>query len=739
VRRRDGVSSLLSEEGMATVRIRARANHDDRRWSVRAYLLLLVIVAAVLLLISGTVATLLDFREARRVAQRDAAAEADLLANDLSESIMTAQTTVEQTLATPDLAAVFGGPPGSCNLAGSSVGAFSSADVHLLGPGGEVFCSSAEGVVGEFSYQGEEWVELDAASGMTISQPFTDPVSSRRAVAVVGPVVDSQGEVAGSFAIILRLEDVAETLKNTRSGRGRPIDVTVADSGSGEILSSSELPDASGTAVAGTPFENLDEAATTGLDGRPRLYGTSTLEESGWEVIVGSSEKAALDGARSALWRRSGSGLVILLFLIAIVGLIYRRIARPIAELSSGIRAGAEDPSPQPIAVKGPAEVVHLANTYNSMIETRMNYERRLIQAQKMDAVGQLAGGIAHDFNNLLAAVISYGHLLGAQLRGDPREDDARQIVRAAERGTALIRRLLTFSKRESDRPRVVSIASAVGTSAQLLRQVVREDITFNLELDPESWNVMIDPVQLEQVLVNLVVNARDAMPAGGTITIRTENRPGEGTQDMVALSVADSGEGIDPAIKDRIFEPFFTTKPEERGTGLGLAVVNQVVNRAAGSIEVTSAPNAGTVITVLFPRETADEEAAKESEARTRVGGAGQTILVVEDEEIVRDSTVRILQNLQFTVLSAGSGTEALRVLGGGPKVDLLLTDLVMPDMSGITLAAQAGLPVLFMSGYADSQLRNTGLTTTSDHIEKPFSPQDLVAAIHRVLDDSE
>jgi signal transduction histidine kinase len=723
---------------MATVRIRARANDNDRHWSVRTYLLILVIVAAGLLLISGTVATLLDYRAARRDAQRDAAAEADLLATDLSESIMTAQTTVEQTLATPDLAAIFAGPPGSCNLAGSSVGAFSSADVHLLSPSGDVFCSSAEGAVGEFSYQGEEWVELDAASGMTISQPFRDPVSSRRAVAVVGPVVDSQGEVAGSFAIVLQLEEMAETLKNTRAGRG-PIDVTVADSDSGEILSSSELPDASGTAVAGTSFENLDEGATAGLDGRSRLYGTSTLEESGWEVIVGSSEKAALDTARSALWRRSGSGLVILAFLIAIVGLIHRRIARPFAELSSGIRAAAEDPSPQPIAVKGPAEVVHLANTYNSMIETRMNYERRLIQAQKMDAVGQLAGGIAHDFNNLLAAVISYGHLLGAQLRGDPREDDARQIVRAAERGTALIRRLLTFSKRESDLPRVVSIASAVGVSAQLLRQVVREDITLNLELDPESWNVLIDPVQLEQVLVNLVVNARDAMPAGGTITIGTENRPGEGTQDMVALSVADSGEGIDPAIKDRIFEPFFTTKPEERGTGLGLAVVNQVVNRAAGTIEVTSAPNAGTVFTVLFPRETADQEAAKESEAPARVGGAGQTILVVEDEEIVRDSTVRILQNFQFTVLSAASGTEALHVLGGGPRVDLLLTDLVMPDMSGITLAAQAGLPVLFMSGYADSQLRNTGLTTATDHIEKPFSPQDLVAAIHRVLDDSE
>jgi signal transduction histidine kinase len=439
------------------------------------------------------------------------------------------------------------------------------------------------------------------------------------------------------------------------------------------------------------------------------------------------------------LWRRSAFGLGILAFLIALVAVINRRIARPISVLSAGIRTAGEDPSPDPIQVKGPAEIVHLANEYNSMIETRTNYERRLIQAQKMDAVGQLAGGIAHDFNNLLAAIISYGHLLREQLRGDPRAADAVQIVEAADRGSALIRRLLTFSKREAQEPRVVGVAGVVGTSAKLLRQVVREDIALNLDIDPDCWNVLIDPVQFEQMLVNLVVNARDAMPSGGAITIAAQNRSGDGGSDMVALSVADTGEGIDPAIKDRIFEPFFTTKPEDRGTGLGLAVVSQVVQAAGGSIEVASEPGAGTVVTILLPRATAPKEReAMPATEVARVGTGGLTILVVEDEAIVRDSTVRILKNHNFTVLSAASGTEALRHLQEGASVDLILTDLVMPDMSGTTLAAQAGLPVLFMSGYADSQLRNSGLTMATHHIEKPFSPDDLLAAIHRVLEDA-
>ena len=721
------------------MRVRARPNDEDRRpWSVRTYLLLVVAVAAGLLLVSGVIATVFDFRDARRNAQRGARADAKLLAMEISDSLSAARATVEQTLAAPDLAAVFSAPPGSCNLAGSSVGVFSSADLHILNPNGDVVCSSAEGSA-DSSYSGEEWARVSGESEVAISEPFTDPMSSVLSVAVVGPIVDAQAQVPGSFAAVLRLEDVANTLKEARVAQ-ESVEVTLVDRASGEILSSSEHSDATGRSVDGTAFENTDEAAAVGLDGDRRLYRTLALEDTDWDVVVGRSEAAVLAAARSSLWRRSGSGLAILAFLVALVILIHRRITRPIAKLSSGIRAAGEDPSPEPIEIKGPAEVVHLADEYNSMIQTRANYERRLVQAQKMDAVGQVAGGIAHDFNNLLAAIISYAHLLGAQLENDPKKDDADQIMRAAERGTALIRRLLTFSKREVEKPRVVSVAALIGASAKLLRQVVREDITLQLDMDPDCWNVLIDPVQFEQVLVNLVVNARDAMSSGGTITISTENRSDAEGRDMVALSVADSGEGIDPEIRDRIFEPFLTTKPEERGTGLGLAVVNQIVIRAGGLIEVTSERNVGTVITILLPRETAEEEHEEDrAPDLTQIGAAGQTILVVEDEDIVRDSTVRLLQNRHFTVLSAASATEALEVLASGANVDLLLTDLVMPEMSGTALAARAGLPVLFMSGYADSQLRNSGLTVASHHIEKPFSPHDLVAAINRVLDEVE
>lgn len=658
---------------------------------------------------------------------------------DLSESVTTARQTVEQTIASPDLAAVFDAPPGSCNLAGTSVGVFSSAAIHILDPSGDVVCSSAEDAPENASFSGEDWVQTVAGSGLTTSTPFTDPLSSSRAVAVAGPIVDESNEFAGSFAVVLRVENLAEALENTRTDRDS-IDVTVLDLTSGEILSSTEVAGASGRPVESTSLRELGAGAVDGLDGDPRLYGTSTLDELDWQVLVGWSEEGALTSAQNLLWRRSGSALVILLFLVVLVAFIHRRITRPIAELSSGIRVAGENPDPEPLEIDGPAEVVHLANEYNSMIQTRANHERRLVQAQKMDAVGQVAGGIAHDFNNLLAAIISYAHLLGDQLRGDPRKDDADQIVSAAERGTALIRRLLTFSKRETENPRVVSVAAAVGASAKLLRQVLREDIVLDLDLDPDCWNVLIDPVQFEQVLINLVVNARDAMPQGGTITITSENRSGLEGPEMVALSVADSGEGIDPEVKDKIFEPFFTTKLHDRGTGLGLAVVKQIIAQAGGSIELTSERNVGTVVTIVLPREAGEEEVVEEQPPATAtLVTTDQTILVVEDEEIVRDSTVRILQRHHFNVLSASSGTEALEVLAGGAKVDLLLTDLVMPDMSGTTLATQAGLPVLFMSGYADSQLRRSGLTMASHHIEKPFSPRDLVAAIETVMEETE
>jgi signal transduction histidine kinase/flagellar basal body-associated protein FliL len=721
------------------MRDRLRQGSSGRpSWSVRAYLVLIVVAACILLVVFGGISTVLGFQDAKDKALESAAMEAGLIAEDITTAITAARTTVAQTVASPALAQGLDAPAENCNLASGTSG----IDLHLLVPSGEVFCSSVEGAGGRFSYADVDFEITGSTDGVGITEPFVDPVASDRAVAMTAPVTDESGAEAGSFVAVVHLDAFTQSLKTVTSAR-RSMEITLVHESSDEILSSSEVAGQGGRSVAGTAFEEVGRSAAEGLDGTSRLYGSALVGDAGWRVVVGLDEAEAMALARSALTRRIVFGLAMLALLLLIVSLIYRRIARPLRTLSRGIRNAGESPMPAPIEPDGPAEIVHLTEEFNAMLSARTQYEDRLVEAQKMEAVGQLAGGIAHDFNNLLSAVISYGHLLADQLAGDPRAEDAHQIVGAAERGTELVKRLLTFSRRESGEPRVVSIPTAVGEAAKLLRQMIREDIVLDFQLDPDCWNVLIDPVEFDQVLVNLVVNARDAMPKGGRITVAAANRTVEDTQqpgppagDYVILTVEDTGEGIDPAIRDRIFEPFFSTKPEERGSGLGLAVVYGVVKKAGGSLNVTSKQGEGTVFSIVLPRETradVDPAGAAEDDDDT---GEGTTILVVEDEDMVRDSTVRVLEKHHFNVLSTASGTEALRILvEQRGRIDLLLTDLVMPEMSGTALAAQAGVPVLFMSGYADSQLRNAGLTDLSHHIEKPFAPGDLVAAIRQVL----
>ena len=392
------------------------------------------------------------------------------------------------------------------------------------------------------------------------------------------------------------------------------------------------------------------------------------------------------------------------------------------------------------------------------MVRTRTEFENRLLQSQKLEAVGQLAGGIAHDFNNLLAAITGFGHILLDDLEGDPRRDDVNEIVKAADRGGALIRRLLTFSRREVTSPKVLQVSAAIHDAAGLLRQVIREDIALTDKIDPGCWNVFIDPVAFDQILVNLVVNARDAMPQGGTITIAASNRTLDETGgyqleagDYVALSVTDTGEGMSQSVRDRIFEPFFTTKDPNKGTGLGLSVVYGLAQEAGGSIEVESELGSGTTFTLLFPRTTAVPDGDEElSPVETRAS-RGLSILLVEDEEMVRKSTTRILERNNFTVVATDSGVEALEMLAGGLQVDLLLTDLIMPEMPGIELARRAGLPVVYLSGYSDSVLANAQdrlndsadildpkISLANNFVEKPFKPAALLAAIQKALIES-
>ncbi len=384
--------------------------------------------------------------------------------------------------------------------------------------------------------------------------------------------------------------------------------------------------------------------------------------------------------------------------------------------------------------------------------------EEQLRQAQKMEAVGLLAGGVAHDFNNLLTGILSYSDLLLQELRqGDPIRADVEQIRHAGQRAAVLTRQLLAFSRRQVLQPKVLSLNATVGELDAMLRRVVGADIALETDLDPALWYVLADPGQLEQVLVNLVVNARDAMPWGGRLHIRTANnhldidsperangvRPG----DYVTLAVSDTGIGMDVPTQARIFEPFFTTKESGKGTGLGLSTVYGIVEQSGGHIAVESAPGQGATFTIYLPRYLGPSEAGAGTRAdRRTLPGGNETLLLVEDEAAVRSSARRLLERHGYTVLEARHGADALRIVEEhAPHIDLVLTDLVMPEMGGRELverlrARHPRLKVLYMSGYSDKAITPDGiLPPGTGFVEKPFSVDQLMQRLREILDSGE
>jgi PAS domain S-box-containing protein len=390
-------------------------------------------------------------------------------------------------------------------------------------------------------------------------------------------------------------------------------------------------------------------------------------------------------------------------------------------------------------------------------ITERRQLEEQLRQAQKMEAVGQLAGGVAHDFNNLLTVITSYSELLLADLpESEPIRAEIREIEEAARRAAALTRQLLAFSRRQVLQPQQVEVTSLIEQLEKLLRRLVREDIQIVTTLGEDTGTVWADPGQLEQVLVNLVVNARDAMPDGGRLTIRTmssrypshltaspEMTAADGR--CVLLEVVDTGTGMTPAVKARIFEPFFTTKDPGAGTGLGLSTVYGIVRQSGGDIEVQSAPAAGTTFRVYLPaRSGAPPVVAPAGERGTSFRG-GETILIVEDDEALRTVACRILREQGYDVRAARNGREALALCAeAATPIHLVLTDMVMPEMSGHELGREIasrfpGVCVLFMSGHTQNALLLEGVARgTSSFLDKPFTPATLTSKIREVLDNS-
>ena len=376
-------------------------------------------------------------------------------------------------------------------------------------------------------------------------------------------------------------------------------------------------------------------------------------------------------------------------------------------------------------------------------------------QAQKMEAVGRLAGGVAHDFNNLITAVKGYAELLAHDLpAGSPAQTDAVEIGRAADRAAALTRQLLAFSRKQVLELRVVRLDGIVRELEQMLRRIIGEDVTLVLEAQQELWPVLADAGQMEQVLLNLVVNSRDAIDWGGRIEIQLRNvivpvgatgyelqpPPGE----YVAMSVADTGIGITAEARQHIFEPFFTTKEVGRGTGLGLPTVYGIVQQSGGGIRVESVPGEGTTVEILLPRAVVAADRAVRPAPVPRAGAGGERVLVVEDERPVRELIRRMLESAGYLVEVAGSGAEALALANArADGFDLLLTDVLMPGMSGSALAGEflARFPagrVLYTSGYSDEFIAHHGvLEPHARLLQKPFTQEMLERAARAALDE--
>jgi PAS domain S-box-containing protein len=421
-------------------------------------------------------------------------------------------------------------------------------------------------------------------------------------------------------------------------------------------------------------------------------------------------------------------------------------------ELSGCRKDGAEFPVEVSLSYVETTEGV-IAMAFVNDISQRKHLEAQLLQAQKMDAVGRLAGGIAHDFNNMLTVIEGYNRMILDELSAvDPLREYADEVHAAAERAGALTNQLLAFSRRQIIQPRIINVNTCITQVEKMLRRLISEDIELVLNLQPQIGNIKADSSHFEQAIVNLVVNARDAMPTGGRVIIETTEvqldetyaRSHIGVQPgpFVMIAVSDTGQGMDAETREKIFEPFFTTKGRGKGTGLGLATVYGTVKQVGGDIWVYSEPGKGTTLKLYFPLVTGAVGESTPGEAQQSRVVSGETILVVEDEKAVRDLTVRMLGRLGYTVLTAAGGAEAIEIANAhaGP-ISLLLTDVIMPNMSGRQvadrlLALRPEIKVLYLSGYTDTSAVHHGVLESGVHfLTKPFSREVLSRKIREVL----
>ena len=573
---------------------------------------------------------------------------------------------------------------------------------------------------------------------------FFGPASRNTTVGylAIGHEVDSQA--ARDFGAVVSSEVAF------RSG-----DTVVASTLAG--LNQSALSRLHGTTSNGTDVEQFD------VGSERYLASTVTLSDD-QSPKVSVTVLKSFDKATAFLQRLNqvllGLGLVSVLAGTVLVFLISHTFTKPLASLVAGVRALSEGNFDFPLATTSQDEVGEVTVAFDRMRHNlrdaqaeQKELEERLRQAHKMEAIGRLAGGVAHDFNNLLTIIRGNSDLLadrgsldGVQLR------NIDQIQKASNRAVAMTRQLLAFSRMQVLQPRAVDLNQAVSEMSKMIPRLIGEHIEFSFAPGSLLSTVLADPGQIEQVFLNLAVNARDAMPDGGKLHVLTANvvlndaearkRPPMQAGAYVLLSVSDTGHGMDPETKARIFEPFFTTKELGKGTGLGLATVYGIVKQSGGFIWVESEKDKGTTFEIYLPAATKSAAAVSEPSASKAIPRGTETVLVVEDELGVRELACAFLKAGGYSVLQAADSEEALRLAAGfsGP-IHLLLTDVVMPKQSGTELAkrlqaSRSDLRVIFMTGYADFSAGNLG-SAAGDSIllQKPFSKATLLEKIREVL----
>jgi signal transduction histidine kinase/CheY-like chemotaxis protein len=469
------------------------------------------------------------------------------------------------------------------------------------------------------------------------------------------------------------------------------------------------------------------------------------------------------DGAMAFLNRLNhllaGLGLIAVLVGSVLVFVISDAFTRPLASLAEGVRAVEQGDFAYPLEADGEDEVAQVTRTFDRMRRSLQSNEARkrhleaqLRQAQRMEAMGRLAGGVAHDFNNLLTIVKGHSDLLLSGLKPtDPLHRSSQQIASATDRAASLTRQLLAFSRMQVLQPKVLDLNALVADMGKLLTRLIREDIAFTFRPGELLSRVKADPGQIEQVILNLIVNACDSMPRGGKLTVETrdvtvdaqlaQTRSPMPPGDYVLLTVTDTGQGMDASTKARIFEPFFTTKELGKGTGLGLATVYGVVKQSGGYIWVDSEPGKGAHFEVYLPRTDEPVEAFQTTGIATGITRKHETVLIAEDEAVVRELASEFLKSAGYVVLTAADGNEALAIAKKwDAPIHVLLTDVVMPNMRGPELAKQLkrlcpAMKIVYMTGYSEYDSGNGEFIAKSFFLQKPYSRETLLSKITEAL----